>query len=765
MSPTLRARSVALTTLGASVLLATAGASCGGGGGSSTSPQASDGGSGDGHGVDGMVAGDDATPDGDHRPRRRSTGDAGDPCAADTGGTSGTTSITAVWANEGGDKVTQDELRATGHATAVVNSVWDGLCIRTFGAKNEVVSFNVVLEAATSKAAKVSVSLGDLTGPGGTVIRSAPRTTDKLFDWTTTEAELFYVRYLQIKGLSQQAYGTLASWQEATFPKRAQCPGMTQATPDSKPTGSGCPWTQRPVANKFYPDIAVPLELVPTFDIAASSNQSIWADVYIPRTAPPGVYGAMLTIREDGAVTHKVPVSLRVRNFALPDAPSARTMLFTSYGDISPRYVGKAIPTRERRRTRGSRPRSNERLMAHRHRISLIGDDAEPDGHPARLRTTSGSSTAPSSPRPTGMPGPERGRAQDVYSIGTYGGITEGSTQSQFTSVFNGWETWFEANSPATERFVYLCDEIDCTQSTPTLATQLQWWAAIGGVGSKLHTMATQPLLDAPMTLSDPTSSWPFSDGVSGGGTSMGGTTAADQAAADAVVAAEPTRRLFSYNGQRPGSGSCATEDDGVAMREQPWGQYKKKIDRWFWWEATYYDDNQQGLGAVDLFNSADTFGVATSDPNYGTSGGANGNGVLHVPGHRHRIPVELLRHRRSHREPASEALAARPEDVDYLTLAAAIDATAVSALVDKMVPSVLWEQQCHDPANDCSYTYAPASWSDNPDDWEGPARRSRTSSTGNERRQGVTPRRRAARNDSRPGLLQLVVRVHHERT
>src|SRR5208283_4742010 len=181
--------------------------------------------------------------------------------------------------------------RATGHASAVTSSVWDGHCIKTFGAKNEVVSFNVVLEAATSKAAKVSVSLSSMTGPGGTVIRSSPRTTDKLFDWTTTEVELFYVRYLQIKGLSQQAYGAMASWQEATFPKRAQCPGMMQASPTSKPTGSGCPFTQRPVANKFYPDIAVPIELVPTFDVAAPGNQSIWADVYIPKTAPSGIYG------------------------------------------------------------------------------------------------------------------------------------------------------------------------------------------------------------------------------------------------------------------------------------------------------------------------------------------------------------------------------------------------------------------------------------------------------------------------------------------
>ena len=78
----------------------------------------------------------------------------------------------------------------------------------------------------------------------------------------------------------------------------------------------------------------MPLELVPTFDIASANNQSIWADVYIPKSQAPGVYGGMLTISENGTVTHKVPVSLRVRNFALPDAPSAKTMLFTSYGDI-----------------------------------------------------------------------------------------------------------------------------------------------------------------------------------------------------------------------------------------------------------------------------------------------------------------------------------------------------------------------------------------------------------------------------------------------
>jgi len=186
MFPTLRVRSAlaTLTILSASAVLLGPIASCGGGN-SAQSP-----GTGSGDGGDGAPPGDGATTDGPLG-SEGSGGDAGDPCAADTGGTSGTSAITAVWANEGGDKVTQDELRATANASAVASSVWDGHCIQVFGAKNEIVSFNVVLEAATSPSSKVTVSLGNLTGPGGSVIRAAPRSPGNHFDWTTTEVELF----------------------------------------------------------------------------------------------------------------------------------------------------------------------------------------------------------------------------------------------------------------------------------------------------------------------------------------------------------------------------------------------------------------------------------------------------------------------------------------------------------------------------------------------------------------------------------------------
>ena len=99
--------------------------------------------------------------------------------------------ITAVWANTGEDKVTQDELRtATGRSPylnrqPVLNRSWDGRTVRLFGAKNEMVAFNLVLEAGSAAAASgVSVQFNRLTGPNGYLINSTPTTKAGVFDWT-----------------------------------------------------------------------------------------------------------------------------------------------------------------------------------------------------------------------------------------------------------------------------------------------------------------------------------------------------------------------------------------------------------------------------------------------------------------------------------------------------------------------------------------------------------------------------------------------------
>src|SRR5438045_2179403 len=73
----------------------------------------------------------------------------------------GQTGVAAVWANDGRDKVTRDDLRVSRDQKNVANSVWDGTTIKIFGGLNEVVDFNLILEAPNG-ANNVSVSFTSL---------------------------------------------------------------------------------------------------------------------------------------------------------------------------------------------------------------------------------------------------------------------------------------------------------------------------------------------------------------------------------------------------------------------------------------------------------------------------------------------------------------------------------------------------------------------------------------------------------------------------
>jgi hypothetical protein len=57
-------------------------------------------------------------------------------------------------------------------------------------------------------------------------------------------------------------------------------------------------------------------------------------------------------------------------------------------------------------------------------------------------------------------------------------------------------------------------------------------------------------------------------------------------------------------------------------------------------------------------------------------------------------------------------------QDVDYLTLAAAINPTRTAEIVNEVVPTVLWEYGVSDP-EDPTWVLTDISWSIDPDDWE----------------------------------------------
>lgn len=602
-----------------------------------------------------------------------------------------------VWANDGGDKVAQAELRASQDPTSVTNSVWNGERVEIFGARNEVVAFNLMLESPAQATSNVSVSFDQLTGADGVSISSIPAQGDGVFDWTDRNIELFYVRYLEIRGLSLLSYET---YDERHIPERMRRPY------DENGEGAGT-WEDRPDHNAFYPDIAVPLELVPNFEIAAGQNQSIWVDIYIPTDVPAGVYQGDLLVQVEGSVIQSVPVELSVRDFTLPDSPSARTMVYLGYEDVNNRYLGVEYPDDL---TQANLIRDRHFMLAHRHRIALIGDEIstmeeldQPDS--AWLPRLDGSLFLPEN----GYDGPGVGVGNGVYSIGTYGswGWQDGD-ESDMWEHANNWVRWFDANAPDTEYFLYLIDESDDYPQTEQWAN---WITTNPDIGNRLMSFATIALPDAlAYTPSlNIAASW-----------SPIGLPDVWQQAADAFIQ-DPNRRVYLYNGQRPASGSFAIEDDGVALRELAWGQYKMQVDRWFFWESTYYNNFQGDTGQTDVFQSAFTFGSFDEiDSVLGETGWnySNGDGVLFYPGTDTIYPdssygvmgpfasLRLKQWRRG------------IQDVDYLVLADRIDHERVMQIVNDMVPSVLWEVGVEDP-DDPTWVLTDISWSTNPDVWE----------------------------------------------
>ena len=581
-----------------------------------------------------------------------------------------------------------------------MNSIWSGSKIQVFGAKNEVVGFNVVLEAATTTATGVSVTFNQLVGPSGSSIKSVPVTGNGVFDWTQRNIELFYVKYLQIKGLSLLGYENY--YDERHVPKRLRRPWTGAGT-----ATAGTKWTDRADHDKFYPDIVQPLELAPTFAVSQGKNQSIWVDVFVPKTANAGLYTGSLNISENGQTTRSIPVEMVVRNFTLPDVPTAKTMLH--FGDFRERYIGNVYPNPGSPEALKVAAVSNKHLLlAHRHKISLIGDDAMTADQPtsAWIPAVNGSLFTAAN----GYDGPGVGTGNNVYSIGTYGSWQApwGTTQAGIQAHANAWETWFQLNSPTTERFVYLVDESTNYAQTEQWAN---WMKTNPGVGSKLPSLATISLINASSSV--PSLWYPTS------GAGFYATAAFD--AAYNTLKLDPLKKLYLYNGIRPGVGCFMTEDDGVSLRANAWTQYKKGVSRWFYWQSTYYNDFQGGRGNIDVFNNANTFGgVAPLDPTVGETGWnhSNGDGVLFYPGTDKLFPASSLGIDGPIASLRLKAWRRGIQDVDYLTLAAAKNPAAVQALVNTMVPKVAWEVGVDNPA-DPTYVHSDISWSTNPDVWE----------------------------------------------
>ncbi len=610
------------------------------------------------------------------------------------------TAVQAVWANDGGEKIFREERPALDTGGRLRNTVWDGRRITLFGARNETVSFALILETGKRPATDLDIDFPALTNAQGERISATPAARNLAF----ADIELFHVGYLKLEGLSKGL--AWDSYDERHLPRKCRRPY------DRNGEGRGG-WKDRPCAGRHVPDIAVPLELMAPFSIGARQSQTIWADVYIPSDARPGLYHGKVSILEKGRKVWQLPVTLRVAGFTLPDRPTAKTMLAITTEDIAERYLGTAYPDPGSRKYRQlQRIIDRHYQLAHRHRISLVEGYTPPERmDPYLLPRLDGSLFSAR----RGYRGPGEGVGNDVYAIGLFGfwPWKSGDKEAMWRNA-DRWVAWFRKRhlDDSVEYFLYLDDESDDHRQLEQWA---RWLKANPGPGRLLPSMATVDLLLADAKIP--------SLSIVAAAANFGLRDRNEKAARR--ILDDPDRRLFLYNGRRPATGSFALEDDGTALRQLPWVQYKKGIDRWFYWNATYYNNIQCGDDdsdrATNVYRQARTFGCdGGPDPVLGRRGHNyfNGDGVLFYPGTDRRFPgaapgsgwpmasLRLKQWRRG------------LQDVEYLALASLVDAAATRRIVERMVPKVLWEYGVSS-RRDPTWVRSDISWPTDPDAWE----------------------------------------------
>src|SRR5438128_1934159 len=205
-----------------------------------------------------------------------------------------------VWAVNDGEKVERDDLD---NPNKSANSAWDGHKIRIFGARNEIIAFQLIVEAGSDGIKGLTVALPELRQQSGRGrITYAPPAFDPT-NYVGRPIELFSVNYMNVEIASH------ASW---VFK-----PGSPAAPKD--PTG----W--KPV--QLVPENAkvgrggFPLQVAP------SQNQAVWIELYTDKTLPAGIYRGQIDVNADGQ-KQMIPIELELFDFTLPDQNSMDAMVY-----------------------------------------------------------------------------------------------------------------------------------------------------------------------------------------------------------------------------------------------------------------------------------------------------------------------------------------------------------------------------------------------------------------------------------------------------
>lgn len=484
--------------------------------------------------------------------------------------------VRAIWAVNDGEKVDRDDRQDPARSG---NSAWDGHRVRIFGARNEIVAVQIVVEADGEGIARLSARLPELKGPDGSRIAYRAPAADPT-EYAGRPIQIFVEHYMHVTMPSH------ANWVWA--------PGSAAAPRHS------IGWT--------------PVQLVPErtradrgglpIAVGPDRNQAIWIDVYTGRGRPAGIYRGTIEIAADGA-THRLPIELELFDFTLPDSNSMHAMIYFESSQIE-RYQGRNLDAAYHR-------------FAHRQRIELVHAYDQ-----AGVEAAAGRFSGEDFTTARGYEGPGEGTGNVIVPRSFYGPSEEFDDRAQAWRRADEWMTFLRAKLPAAQTFLYMPDEPRAPQYSRIVALADNVHSN-PGPGRALPVFVTSRYVDALDTSIDIWCAGPQYFDV-------------DRAARERARG----RQYWFYNGGRPAGGAIVIDAPATDARVMAWAGFKHDAAVYFYWHAVHWRHNSQKQGERDqnIWAEPITFDNR-GQPNKADFGYINGDGVLIYPGEEKLHPEE----------------------------------------------------------------------------------------------------------------------------
>ncbi len=393
----------------------------------------------------------------------------------------------------------------------------------------------------------------------------------------------------------------------------------------------------------FFADALVPLDP----DIDAGKRGVLWIDITVPAEAPAGTYLTALNIGDARGAIGARALRLRVINRDLPFA-AAKTMIY---------YEAKNLEKRM-----GDRSAERDlRHVLHAHHLSAIHDVDGTTSMDLDDEALSGELFTPDH----GYAGPGIGIGEGVFALGAYGSLGAPTPANLAVAERITRHLQERGTLSKTDTFVYAIDE---TCESPwgrqwlDLVRRSEKMASVR-VGV---TCGRDPMAQAADLIM---------------------MTSTDYVPARARIAKAAGKWVWAYNGQRPYAGPLMLDVPATDLRANAWIAARYGIDRWFYWESTYWLDNnrggQGGWEGFDPFVTAETFHNGDGDR-------CNGDGVLLYPGTQSARGMRDFGLSQLFPSVRLKNLRRGVEDAGYIELARRVDRAETDAIVRRMVPRAL---------------------------------------------------------------------------